>query len=362
MCRHRNKLRRSLIVPVFLVALSACRLLPPEYQPQEDPVRPPYEGPEFQTIEVERGDLRVIDLLHFTYEPIRHSELAFSAGGLRLLDIYVEAGDTVREGELLAELEGGEAAALLEERQAKLDAADQALKDLAEDHALALEEEEAWQQALGQDEATTQAALDQLKKDQDAVIALKEKERAILQLEVEESEEQVRTGQVHAPYDGIVTYTRSRSIGEIVRKDETIVEVSDNSRSIFVGRLMEREQLTPGTEWTIVSDEIPYPVRMIDPLEYGIEPEEGLGYALITVDDVQLEAGAKGKLEIVLEESLEALYLPRRAVFMIDDTPRVYVQNEDGIRVSKIVETGIQTDDSIEIVAGLEEGDSVVIG
>ena len=45
----------------------------------------------------------------------------------------------------------------------------------------------------------------------------------------------------------------------------------------------------------------------------------------------------------------------------VNDRKIVYVEDENGIRGVRDVETGLVTDKYIEIVSGLKEGDSVIV-
>lgn len=349
-----------LVLAVVLLLTHGCNILPVEYQPQAAPIRQAETSPEFKTFKVERGDLRLTETISFRYEPIRVAQLGFPVGGLRLEALYVDMGDLVEEGNLLAELEGGQDAARIRELESSLEEADVQKKYMREDHVLAQKEEEIWQDALGSEESVKEETLAALAQVQEEELQFFEAERHILELELQDARDRLAVRQIYAPFDGIVTYARVSNLGESVRKDESIIQVSDSSISLFVGRIPDHDYFDVGSQWDLDSRDITYPVEIINPEDYGIEGDDGSAYARLLVDDVALEADTRGSIEVVLDESLEALFVPRRSVFIAGGQPMVYIQNPDGVRIAREVETGLETREYIEITSGLEE-DEVII-
>ena len=349
-----------MLMITLILAVQGCQLLPQEYDPRQAPVRESVSGPVFDTFEVERGDLRLTDTIHFRYEPLRTAALSFDIGGLRLETLYVDTGDAVTEGQLLAELEGGSEASQITRLEEALELADLRLEQLREDHAYYLESEGLWLDALAATETEREEAISNLLAQQEEELNFHEAERHILSLELQDTRERFTARQIFAPFDGIVTYVRIRNVGENVRKDESIVHISDNSVSLFVGRIPEPDYFDAGMQWDLVSNDIIYPIEIINPADYGIEGEEGLAYARLLIDDVVLESETRGSVEVVLAESLDTLYVPRRSVFVAGGQSMVYVENPDGVRVAAEVETGLETREFAEILSGLSAGEVII--
>ena len=82
----------------------------------------------------------------------------------------------------------------------------------------------------------------------------------------------------------------------------------------------------------------------------GVEGDTGALYGGMTAD-----------VTFVTEEKEDVLYISRRAIVEQNDKTYVYVQTAMGGRELKEVQTGISNSTSIEIVSGLEEGDTVYI-
>lgn len=74
-----------------------------------------------------------------------------------------------------------------------------------------------------------------------------------------------------------------------------------------------------------------------------------------------LQSGDKGEITILVEEKENVLYIPKSSVTLVNDKKIVYVENEDGIRSVKYIETGLETGKEVEVTSGLEEGDSIIV-
>jgi RND family efflux transporter MFP subunit len=79
----------------------------------------------------------------------------------------------------------------------------------------------------------------------------------------------------------------------------------------------------------------------------------------VTVDnpDLTLRPGTFGEVAIEVESRENALVVPQMAVI---DRGFVYVA-QGGKAVKKAVRLGLQTSDSVEILSGLQEGESVIV-
>ena len=82
--------------------------------------------------------------------------------------------------------------------------------------------------------------------------------------------------------------------------------------------------------------------------------------AIIDNDAGELAPGMFGRFTIAYEEHVDALVVPTEALINEDDESSVYVV-ADGEVVRRIVETGVESDGKVEILAGLTEDDVIVV-
>jgi HlyD family secretion protein len=77
--------------------------------------------------------------------------------------------------------------------------------------------------------------------------------------------------------------------------------------------------------------------------------------------DSSLRTGMSCKAEIIIAQYEDAVYIPVQAVLRIAGQPTVYVVNNDGSYTERKVEIGLDDNNMIRIVSGLEEGEVVLM-
>ena len=93
-----------------------------------------------------------------------------------------------------------------------------------------------------------------------------------------------------------------------------------------------------------------------------IDARNGTFRATAVIDNASgsLAPGMFGRFTIAYEKHADAMVVPVEALIDEDDESAVYIVN-DGEVVRRIVETGVQADGKVEILAGLNEDDVVVV-
>jgi RND family efflux transporter MFP subunit len=79
------------------------------------------------------------------------------------------------------------------------------------------------------------------------------------------------------------------------------------------------------------------------------------------IDRNMFRLGMNGEAELILEERENVLSLPVEAILTRDGKNYVSVKNGDGEPEEREVQTGLETDDYIEIISGVSESDEVVL-
>ena len=93
-----------------------------------------------------------------------------------------------------------------------------------------------------------------------------------------------------------------------------------------------------------------------------IDARNGTFRATAVIDNAAgtLAPGMFGRFTIAYEKHADAMVVPAAALIDEDDESAVYVVN-DGEVVRRIVTTGVETDGKVEILAGLNDDDVVVV-
>ena len=174
---------------------------------------------------------------------------------------------------------------------------------------------------------------------------------------------------LRAPFSGMVTYALEVQEGEKSIINKRIVTINNGSAYYLVAQTQYWELFQTGEVYDIKIDGKVYPATVIDPEEIGAErlmhtDEENEVYPVYyRIDDMSayLYSDLRGTISITLGEKKDALYVPASAVTTINDEVIVYYEDEDGIRNIKHIETGLEADGKIEVISGLQEGDTIII-
>lgn len=191
------------------------------------------------------------------------------------------------------------------------------------------------------------------------------------QRQLEKAQKAVEDGRVVATQDGEVI---SIAIGEgdTVEERQFVLEVADPTRlevgTELSGEQMRRLQEGQLAEITLLSrPDVAMPAtirRMPEPYGTGgsglVESDDRR--TLFEISDFKgqtLESGQNVKIRIVLERKEDVLWLPPDAIRSFEGRRFVVVRDgEVDRRVT--IKTGIETEDRVEIVEGVEAGDLIV--
>jgi RND family efflux transporter MFP subunit len=222
-------------------------------------------------------------------------------------------------------------------------------------------------QILEKDIELAEHRIEQLQRGVDPLLAL-DLERT--RLEIAATNQQISDAQLIAPFDGEILSV-ALGPGDNASAFRTVIVLADPG-SLEVTAELGADQLremSVGQEATISlrnrpEDEMSGFVRQL-PYPYGggtVEASEDDTAARITFDDpsVSLEMGELATVVIVLEEKSDVLWLPPAAIRTFQGRNFVVVQDEDGSQRRVDVRLGIESDERVEILDGLERGETVV--
>lgn len=349
-----------LIACMIPAMLTGCQLLPVE---EQLPVIRPlyvYEAEKYQQATVQRGDLEDVLQVNCTYEAVHEEIAAFTLGDLYVEQVLVKKGQKVQAGDLLASLEQADIQQQVTDLAYRLEVLQLKLTYLLQSKMLALEECELrwdWQQVQEKRAEVEEKYAAQLQDIEDEIY--------IQSLRLEEKKAEIKQRQLVAGINGTVTYIKEMKAGMQSVKGEGFARIVDFDTAVFYVRGENADYFPVGTKTSIrnnVDGSVTYEVISVDPSALGITPiDEKCAYLKLIQPDPQLEDGTSGTIVITLEKKKDVLYVDRSAVKTTDGEPFVYVMNEDGLREIRMVKTGLRTDKYVEIVAGLQEGDKVIL-
>jgi len=309
------------------------------------------------TMEVRRGTLTEPLRLDGVIEAVQHSTVSAQTSGT-VVALPVDVDDVVAAGDLIVQLEDSEQRARLAQAQAELDGAAASVQDA--------------QQQLDRIEplaargVASQAQLDQAR---NAVSSARAR-LARAQAAREEAAEQLSYTRVRAPYSGIVT-ERHVELGEAVTPSTSLLSgfsldalrVVANIPQQHAGLLRQQRSAR-----VLLADGKAVPTGAMTIFPFA---EAGSHTFKVRMDLQQLAAqdappplslfpGMLVKVEVPVTER-EALWIPASALIQRSELRAVYVMDEHDRPRLRQVRVGVHLDDQLEILAGLMEGERLVL-
>jgi len=262
--------------------------------------------------------------------------IAKVAGEIR--HILVEEGDDVKQGQVLAKLDGDRLRLELNESRARLRKLQRDFdrnKDLKEKGLISEGDFENIQYELEALEASYNLA----------------------SLELDYT-------QIRAPINGIVS-ERYVKLGNTIAVGEPVFRVTSFEPLVAYLHIPEREyrQISPGQPVRIDIDalagaQIFAAVTRVSPI---VDPDTGTFKITIEIDDAakRIKPGMFGRMSIVYDKHENALQIPRSAIVEEIGTTSVFVV-EDNVAIRRPVTTGFSANGFIEITNGIDDDDYVI--
>ena len=354
---------------------------------------------------VEKGDLAKSVVATGKVEPIIKVEVKSKASGI-VKKLLIDAGDRVKKGQLLAQLDKDEIQAQVEQSRAALQAAEASLKGAEADYERAKVDAEgpdvpllkrAYERAVGMEKAgvVSTSALEDAQKNYEMALNKQNVSKAqllVLKAKVAQAqgqlgqdkanlaqlEEQLSYTDIESPLDGVVL-SRDVEMGDAVSSilvlgsSATLVMTLGDTSEVYVkGKVDESDigKVYLGQPARIKVESFKDKtfngkVTKISPM--GVEKDNVTTFevrASINNPGGELKAEMTANAEIILEEHKSVLQIPEGAlIYDKDKKASVEVPDpsaKDG-KKKLAVNIGISNGAKTELLGGLKEGDQVVL-
>ncbi|MCA8904617.1 MAG: efflux RND transporter periplasmic adaptor subunit [Hyphomonas sp.] len=259
----------------------------------------------------------------------------------RVTAIYFDDGDRVTKGKTLLSLAQGEQAALVDAAEATANEARQRFERT---------------QQLAAERTVAQSALDEAQRDLNAANA---------QLRAVQSRQKDRV--LVAPFDGVLGF-RMVSVGSYVKAGDVVAELIDDSQmkldfsvpSTFLRSAKKGTRITAETDdlpGVVFEGEVETVGATIDPVTRSIRVR-----AILPNEDRLMKPGMFMKVTL-LANPRQSLSVPETAIEPIGPDSFVYVAVKKGdqlVAERRKVDVGLRQKGRVEVVSGLEAGDTIV--
>jgi membrane fusion protein (multidrug efflux system) len=266
------------------------------------------------------------------------AEVVAKVGG-EVRQIYVEEGDTVKTGQVLARLDGDRLRLDLAQTEANL-------HKLERDYNRQLE--------LSEKGLVAKGTAENAKFDLDALRAAYDSAR----LELSYTE-------IRAPINGVVS-ARHIKVGNTIKPNDPTFRVTNLDPLLAYVHVPEKEfrKLAPGQEADVTVDALggEHFKGTIARISPTVDPQTGTFRAEVEVPDPtrHLKPGMFARVNIVYERRDDALQLPRTAILDADGEQSVYVV-VNGKAEQRHIQTGLANNGWVEVLKGLKGDENVVV-
>lgn len=256
-----------------------------------------------------------------------------------ILEILVEEGDQVKQGQVVARLESDRFKLEAERTKATLERMENSLKRAEELYSRKL---------MSSDEYDTTKFEAESQRATHKIAALDLNHASIL-----------------APIDGVVS-ERMIKVGNLITQFEPVFRIDDFDPLLAVLHVPERELNTLRDNHRVEISVDAFPgevfegfVRRISPV---IDPTTGTFKvtAQINDDSGRLKPGLFGRVRIIYDQRNSVLLVNKEAIISEDGNHSTFVVNTDQSVVRQIIELGYSEQGMQEVLSGLEQGDIVV--
>jgi membrane fusion protein, macrolide-specific efflux system len=325
----------SVCVATLALALTGCFLFPTEEKMLEPPVllKPPETV--FRTAPVRRDTIELTVNGPATFVPMVQEDQYFSYGGGRVQNVYIEIGDSVERGDLLMDLFTGN------------------LADEIDLQRIAL------QKASLRAEKTR--ALDASRVDIDLAsldVRAEELKLSMLVRRLEDS-------RLYASMSGEVVLLSSRfSPGSYVNAFDTVARIADPARLELRYTGARVFDFTVGAQVSVrLENEDLVGIVVKSPATAppdAAEAERRTVFIRLADLPDYVRSGDLAQVTLTLDQRQNVVVIPRDALREYLGRRYVYVLVEN-TRQERTVEVGLETPVAVEIVAGLDEGEAIIL-
>lgn len=342
-----KKLIAAAVSAIMCLSAGGCYLLPDEEEVLDAPTVKASDVT-YSTVTAKKKDLEKKIVAMGTVTAENQYTLSYEKQSGTVSKFYVKAGDKVKKGDVICDLDTYDLDYQIEEKQLYLEKAKLKVDIIYEG-------------------GGTQAEIDSAYVD----VQLLEKELEKLQAQKEDSS-------LKSPIDGVVSSLSDVRAGDNVNPGQTIATVIDTSALYIAIQPDDLTQYDIDTEVQIRIGEDYYdgvvfmtPKKLAD---YQAEQNEdhnnvddtGIDYQADTIyvrfkDTAPAETvGQLADTILVLDSVKDAIVISNNLIKKVDGTKVVYVL-KNGEKTAVEVETGLSTGSQTEIRSGLKEGDEIVI-
>lgn len=282
--------------------------------------------------------------------------------------VNVALGDEVKEGDVLISLDGGsvaEKAAEIDKQIASKEADNTYLNSVKETQIRIAELE---YELLVQSNASSE----ELSAKQSEITNLKnsyyqlklKQEKELSELILTKMEGGNVDSEIKSPCDGVVMYLSNWNSAETIAKGTMVAAIGEKNTKMILGDYVDADFIESCDEYyaLINGKKVNITNSPVDKNQVALTEVFGgilQNTYFINEGAEEIEYGDIAKVIFISDKKEDVLYVADEGVFQDIDGYYVYVKNEAGEKVRRDIEIGFVWDTAVEILSGLEEGETI---
>lgn len=335
--------------------LTGCGLLAQKEEPRLAPVLKSYEAENYNMVYVDRGDIILSEKIYCTYSQLNEEALSFSLTGKTIEEVFYSTGDSVKKGDLLAELEFGNIDNEIGNLEYTTGKSKLLLSQIQELIDLEITKQQIISTGSHLTNEDSKKAISSIKKPYESSTQSYQDSLYIEEMKLTALREKKKIYRIYAGMDGTLSYVKGDLAGSQSKKDEVIFNIIDSTSGAFRAESEYALSFKKGDEVTVYTNKSSY-----EAIAAPSKEDKKVIYFQLVTPDLELEIGDKGNVQLTLEEQTDILFLPGTSVQKMDHSNYVYYLDETGVQNIKLVKTGLEGDGKVEIISGLEYGEAVI--
>jgi V/A-type H+-transporting ATPase subunit D len=385
------------VLPIILLSfmVTGCSL----FAKKETELLPPLEEPkqiQYSTMEVQKGSI-IKEIKDSATIGVSSETVIYSKYGGRLKELYVNKGDMVEEGDILAEFETDSLEVKCQQYETALEKANlnatQTITQIEREIKLAqlqlekltkdLSEKDLLKETVFAEGGSSAKSLEedieiikgQIVRQEVTIEGLREKLEITktnfdidimnIEYQLQQVQKELESAVIVTPVEGMIYDVSKLNLGENVGAYYpilTIVKLED-VQIIYSGLNIKHFEVGMKVKVFFDQEEFEGEVAVSPAYVPKDAPANTKETVIINIKDLTIETITKGvrnlRVNLILDEKNDVVVVPKRVLQNYLGNKYVYVL-EDGIKKQRFVEIGTETNLEAEIIKGLEAGEIII--
>ncbi len=320
---------------------------------------------DYELVACVKGDVILTASIPCTYKKNMEQEVYFPVSGKLVDRVYVREGDKVSKGDLLVELSSSDITDQIKTMEYRI-ARNELLKSYIP-REQEIDRQVVWLNYLfgtGRTEDDAKRRDDNLESLQKRVDSQNQGYDDSLEfdrMKLQSLKREYASGRVFASFDGTVKFVAEDLEGSTSNVETLVMTLVDDKEGYFETSNNEyADSFKEGGSYDLTVGYGSTRANFVITPQDMDKWEKKMYFAILDGDSEGLAADTSGEIHPIIDQRTDVLCLPKNCVNRAGKEYYVYVVNEDGFRDAKFVTPGLFGDENVEILEGLQEGDTVI--